>query len=348
LVSFRVNDGYKSVWITTINGQTKIAEMNYISVPLSKGFVYLGSDIMDASNPCNLKGAEEGTDTQSNYSENIWKEASLKDVHVPEVAKKPELTKEDIPDCDDENYWFRELIQYIGSGFYIRRQANGFQFVGGNGRGFTENADIAPLEEKKMSYLLKDYLGAAELQKVSQKLAAQFKADFISEDDEAEVRKTCEAAAVEASQPNVISFELERKNGLTQLIARSDSTLDCVNAQGATNLADEYSKTPIGPAPKSLIQYNSFPLDYAQLQKLEPKLKDAFVSPNQNILFLLTDKEVIGVDVVSGKEMFRNSPSALQQKDEYGGVADAGVVMVEWATGDAVNRWTNAIVSPAK
>ncbi|MEM9005403.1 MAG: hypothetical protein AAGE59_18000 [Cyanobacteria bacterium P01_F01_bin.86] len=90
-----------------------------------------------------------------------------------------------------------------------------------------------------------------------------------------------------------------------------------------------HASANMGIAPESIIAYDNPPLDFDQFQNLYPAMIDLFVSPNENTVFVLTDEAIVGIDVFSKQEIFRENHNLSFNK----------VVMVEWATGRFVTRW---------
>jgi hypothetical protein len=117
------------------------------------------------------------------------------------------------------------------------------------------------------------------------------------------------------------TFTLERSKGHTVL-----SGLILVPGN---NYRSFMAKADFGPVPRAMIRYDNPQVDFDALKQLYPDLIDYYVSPNENTLILLTDKEFIGIDVNSRSEILRQ-PHELEFNK---------VVMVDWAIGSHVEQW---------
>lgn len=121
------------------------------------------------------------------------------------------------------------------------------------------------------------------------------------------------------------TFTLSRINGRVHLI-------------GLLNMDANSSRTYLapfdaGPAPTELVGRNSFPLKFNDFKRIDPELVDVFISPNFSTIFVLTQTWIFGIDVASKRELFRKKHELVFNK----------VVLVEWATGDYVNKWETAL-----
>lgn len=121
------------------------------------------------------------------------------------------------------------------------------------------------------------------------------------------------------------TFTLARINGRVHLI-------------GLLNMDANSSRTflasfDVGPAPSTLVSRNSFPLKFSEFKRIDPDLIDVFIAPNYSTIFVLTKAWIYAIDVATKRELYRERHDLSFNK----------VVMVEWATGDYVNKWEETL-----
>ncbi len=89
---------------------------------------------------------------------------------------------------------------------------------------------------------------------------------------------------------------------------------------------------PAGPAPPALTPYNpDLQTLLEALQHLDPRVEEVFLAPTNGVVFVISGPRLIGIDAASGREVLA-MPLPHDQ-----------VVMADWATGPAVERWREAI-----
>lgn len=120
-----------------------------------------------------------------------------------------------------------------------------------------------------------------------------------------------------------VTFRLRREDGQT--------VLDAIRYYDAPYaLSSTYTFTavqPVGPAPASLTPYNPEPDVLAALRTADPSVVDAFVSPEQNVVYALYRNRLDAYAVPDGATLLSLS------------LGESRVVMVEWAQGSHVARW---------
>lgn len=121
---------------------------------------------------------------------------------------------------------------------------------------------------------------------------------------------------------------LERIRGVVHLKCQADMAATYVES-GDYTLTAEYD---CGAIATPYIPYNSLPLQYAAFVKKDNDVRDVFISPQQNIVYVLTGDTIYGISADTGKNVF-----------QYQLPEESTIVMVEWATGEQLKQWKAAL-----
>ncbi len=121
-----------------------------------------------------------------------------------------------------------------------------------------------------------------------------------------------------------ISYVLERTRGRVFLRARADAAAGYAES-GDYALTAEYN---CGVLDTAVYPHSNFPLHYNAFVKADSTVRDVMVAPTRNIVYVLADDTLLGVDVATQKVVF-----------EYLLPEASSVVMVEWATGAELDLW---------
>jgi len=220
-----------------------------------------------------------------------------------------------------------EKIGWVANGFYI---ADGYwSQIHGGAAWFEarEYSRLVNIDKGKLSGNLDNWISKKQI-------IEKYQADFDSERRNSPDAKFNDMdwtwnrwlTAIGGDDTDRIpTFMIERQNARTTLIGR---VLVDGNMHRSFMLSADF-----GDAPKKLVRYDNPPIDFEKLKKFYPTLIDIYVSPDQSTVIALTDKEFIALDVFSKREVSRIEHNVIFNK----------VVMVEWATGEYVEKWIRAL-----
>jgi hypothetical protein len=127
-----------------------------------------------------------------------------------------------------------------------------------------------------------------------------------------------------------VAFRLARAEGRT--IAAMVGYVDAPYALSPTYRLTV--STPMGPAGRPAAPYNPSAPYYDRLLAIDDGVRDAFLSPSGNALFVLAGDVLTALEPGSGRVLHREELAA-----------DA-VVAADWAVGDHAARWRDAIAAP--
>lgn len=125
-----------------------------------------------------------------------------------------------------------------------------------------------------------------------------------------------------------ISFVLERIRGRLHLKARADAPATYAES-GDYALTAEYD---CGVLDSTIHPPGHLPLPYGAFVKADDTVRDVLVAPSQNIVYVLADDTIVGVDVATKKVVF-----------EYMLPEASTVVMAEWSSAAELNAWKAAL-----
>lgn len=333
----------QTIYLTRIVDKVELsAKLNFIASPQKHNFLYLGQSRYFEPKPRRRNQyfsefeREDSTTKLFGFDyTRIWKTTRQADIEgeKKQVLRATKLMidaefrkskeKERMQNISDY-----EKVGYIADGFYI---ADGYwsRIIGG--AAFFEaheQSKIVPLSSKKFPGRLRDWYSQKQVFEIFKKTFDddyRFGEDSKYNDMDAFWKQWSDA--LKSKYEDVPTFSLERIQGRTHLKG-------LVLVPG-NNYRSFLAASDFGDAPKALIKYDNPPLDFGKLKSIYPTLIDAFVSPNQNTVFLLTDNEIIGIDVKSRSELFRFIHRVGFNK----------VIMVEWATNGFVNKWKKELLS---
>lgn len=312
----------KTLFITRKGNKVKVAaKLDYIASPQKDGFVYLGQVRYFEPKPRVKNPDFESLEKDFrvklfgfNYTR-IW-QTRAKNQIAAATARTLEATKAEIDEefrKSKEKEWLQNITDYeklsfVGDGFYIKE---GFwsQVTGGPAffQAHTKNK-VVPLRNDRVSGKLKSLYAAQRIEEAFNKVKEQFGEDRWGSDEK--------IGYVENS-----TYTLARFKANTHLVG-----LILVDGNAHRSF---HADADFGITPKSLVRYNNPKIDFAAFKQADENVIDVFVSPNQNTVFVLTKTEIIGLDVKTKNEIFRQKHDLQFNK----------IVMVEWATSDFVSKW---------
>ena len=320
----------KTIYLTRQGNEIKLASsVDFVASPQRNGFIYLGMARYYEPKP---RDKNESLDSREKKSKTgfknfgfdytrIWKtDAKSK---IPQVRKSViKKTKKEIDDeykkikVEDREYHrnitdYRK-ISFISDGFYT---TNGFySLIHGGAAWFEgrEKAEVVSLTKDTMSPKLNDHFSKSEIHRGFRKERKEWGEYWENEKPEYFENST---------------FNFARHNGQTHI-------LGLVTVDGNAHRSF-YLNADFGRAPKEFIGYQNPHIDFDKFKEIYPTAIDVFVSPNQNTVFVLTKSEIIGIDVKTKREVYRESHKLKFNK----------VIMVEWATSGFVKKWERELNS---
>lgn len=327
----------QTIFLTRIEGKVAVAaKLDFIASPQKSSFIFLGqsryfeprprventflSELEKGDPPIKLFGFD--------YSR-IWQTDRISNV-ADATRTTYNHTKTEINlgfRREKEKEWQQNLtdyqkIGYVGAGYYVRdgywsRITGGASFFEAE-----ERSKIVLLSTEPVSDNLNRWYPRKHILEVFKSV---FEKDYRNGQDakynDQDAFWTLWKERLEGRFDALPTFTLERLEGKTHLIGRLLVPGNAYRSFMAT--AD------FGEAPKKLTTYDNPSLNFDALKELYPGLVDYFVSPNQNTVFFLTNKELIGIDVASRSEVFRKTHDVEFDK----------VVMVDWSVGKHVGEW---------
>jgi hypothetical protein len=308
----------QTLYLTRTGNQIKLAaKLDYIASPQTQGFIYAGQ-VRYLEKPrveycgcvkCSYSKCLIGSD----YSR-IWIANSKPEIQAVREDKANEIKavidadfeKRGVGSQDVTDY---EKISFISDGLYV---IEGFRSkITGGAAWFqakTKNF-VVPLSSKEITSNLKDLYTPRQIENGFGR------------------RKQMRWGGREVDVVDVSTFTLARSNGRTHV-------LGMIETDGNAHRIF-HRPFDMGFALNRLVVYDNPTLDFAQFKSIYPDIIDLFVSPNQNTIIILTKEELIGIDVRTEKEIFKEKHRLLFNK----------VVMVEWATGEYVSQWQRELAN---
>lgn len=318
------------------------AKLDYVASPQKTGFLYLGQARYFEPKPRDKNEDLDHLESKGglknfayDYSR-VWRTTKKSEIPSSKraiiAATKREIDAEYRKLQGEEREYHRnitdnEKIGFISNGYYV---VDGFwsQVTGGAAwfQAYTKS-EVVSLPGYKIAGTLHHWFPKRQ---IIQKFEEEFNATRRNSEDakynnmNAFWQMWLERLS-ETGTESVPTFTLERRQGRTHMVG-----LVLIDGNRHRSF---HADADFGAAPKSLIAYDNPIIDFAKLKEVYPTLIDVYVSPNQNTVFLLTDKEIVGIDVKTRDELYRDNHDVVFNK----------VVMVEWATNDHVSRWWNEL-----
>lgn len=125
------------------------------------------------------------------------------------------------------------------------------------------------------------------------------------------------------------SFQLVHRDGLTWLVGQAS-----IPAPKDLSVTEKLTvKSDAQMAGSRSVRANNFSLVMNQLKAIDSSILDAFESPEQNIMFFLTQDRLIGIDPTTWDEKL-NQPVRWQ-----------AVIMADWSIGPEASTWNQRIAT---
>ena len=207
---------------------------------------------------------------------------------------------------------------------------------------FTKNARGEYLSQlKQILYIGNDYLSVEEINPATnRKNLRMYPLDYLEEDNPTMISSLIDADAFygsaksnlkleEESKLEEKSFGIERKNGHWIL-------------KGRLNYSDEneeqYKDFNIKAIPpKEVVQYDELILSWSLIKSRFPKVIDAFVSPNEDLILIVTAEELRIYPISDGDILQEKLGTIKLEENEK-------IVMSEWGLGKYTNLWEKEVL----
>ena len=322
----------KTIYLIRKDNKIKLAsKLSFIASPQKDGFLYLGMARYFEPKPRdknkNLDRLEkEDKNGFKNFGfdyTRIWRTNSKSKISqskkavIKETKNKIDTEHQKLKLEDREyhrNITDYRKISFVSDGFYT---IEGYYSLIHGGAAWFEGRDkigIVSVSKEKISPKLKDYFTKTEIERGFKDIKEEF----------GEYRWTFSERIGYFKNS---TFNFVRHKAKTHL-------LGLITIDGNAHRSF-YAKADFGQAPKKFISYDNPNIDFEKFTKIYPTTIDVFVSPNQNTVFVLTDKKIIGIDVISKKEIYSQVHNLKFNK----------VIMVEWALNDFVKKWEKELNS---
>lgn len=185
----------------------------------------------------------------------------------------------------------------------------------------TATEEICDRTVKKQG--LKSIIPEANWQKAAQVLAAKAK--------KGEFYDTMDGEPVEGREADIANMEALMTHRAGLLYPIYAAYADAMYIESVT-----YSFTAIyegnTPLKSKGLAFNTLPFKFEALAKVDPKLKDLYLSPKHNVLVLSYGPYALLLDGTTGKELLRlETPGST--------------CMADWAIGSSVERWKGILVA---
>ncbi len=320
------------------------SKLGYIASPQSGGWLLLGQTRYFEPKPRDKNEHLDGLEAEGSlknfafdYSR-VWSTAEPQKIDYVrnQLRKKTksEIDREYRRLPKDEREFHRNISDYekigwVSDGYYV---ADGYwSLIHGGAAWFEarEESRLVNLGKQKLSGELDKWFS-------KKKILDQYQSTFDTTRRNESEAKSNDMDAIwqrwsvliggEDSE-RIPTFTLERQSAQTRMIGR---VLVDGNIHRSFLLEEDF-----GRAPRALARYDNPEIDFNKAKALFVGLIDIFISPNHETVVLLTEKELIGIDVETGSEIYREEHELKFNK----------VVMVEWAIGQHVAKWKQFLSS---
>jgi hypothetical protein len=316
LLGMNTKEGVKTYWIHYDRDSASLqTTLDYIAVPEPGGFRYIDRTRHVAYSFCENSSCQHSYSRVKSYTslESLIRErdgimSQLKSSAVQEDRCMATLNDEE--------------VSFVGAGFIqVRHKSSQWGCV-----------EETPETFDSTYYQVRPFDG-----RTSKNLQAYYPKDELELAYEEMYNALQEAGSNQApaqvlGQKSGITFRIQREKGKAMLYAQTARPFLNPRIYGGKNYRNQLYL--MGEAPKRLLNNNHFPLDYSVFEGYVDDLQDVFVSPLENVVFILTKAELRAVDQ-TGESVIFSLPIEEENEEK--------VVMVEWAVGSQVDQWTQAL-----
>lgn len=207
---------------------------------------------------------------------------------------------------------------------------------------FTKNARGEYLSQlKHIIFVGNDYVSVEEINPATnRKNLRMYPLDYLEEDNPTMISNLVDVDAFygsakvnlkleEESKLEEKSFGIERKNGHWMLKGRLNYTDD------NEELYKDFNIKAIPP--KEVVQYDELILSWSLIKSRFPKAIDAFVSPNEDLILVVTAEELRLYPIADGDILQEKLGSIKLEENEK-------IVMSEWGLGKYTSIWEKEIL----
>jgi len=316
LLGMNTKEGVKTYWINYQSDSASLqTELDYIAVPEPGGFRYLDRTRHVAYSFCENSSCQHSYSRVATYTD---LKALLRQRDNMTNRLKSAAVQEDrcMATLNDEE------VSFVGAGFMqVRRKVSQWGCVEESPNTYDSTYYTIRPFDGRTSPSLQAYYPQEELELAYEEMYNSLQEAGSSEDP-----------ARILGQKSGITFRLKREKGKTMLYAQTARPFLNSRIYGGKNYRNQLYA--MGEAPKSLLNSNYFPLDYDVFEGYVDDLQDVFVSPLENVVFILTKTELRAVNQ-TGESVIFSLPIDEENEEK--------VVMVEWAVGGQVDQWTQAL-----
>lgn len=294
---------YRTLWIS-FNGKhlSKVAELPHILFPRKSGFWKIDTDRV----------------VENKY---------IKD-YLYAYPLQSSIDKVENDESIPENTEFNDLIDinFIGTD-YLSLNLNGAGFYEGAAHSYSyQLMRVVPIDTiygtNETPIPITKILGETGEQSLKEGAVA-----FLNSVDD-QTKKSLE------SNPESLSFGVTRDTGKWTLLGR----LNYADESSRGNFAD--FTIPAIP-PKELVAHDNLYPSWSNIKENVPDAVDAFSSPLENFIIVLTQKHILAYSVENGMM----APTPLTEISLIEGEIP---IMAQWATGNYVNSWNETVTTEEK
>lgn len=348
LLGLNTNAGYKTLYITMGAGTAKVSgTKDYILAPTGSAgspeqpskekfkFMLAGTylEVQNVSKRFSL-GREFTWYAHDVIAMTSALEQVKKDMaHDFEVEK--DLNQHFLNEPADEKKpgymsWALEAIEWVGNGFFQKDHYYEQSKYGSSNR-VLENTFIPLGDDQTLMNKASVFVDKKTLKSASDSLVRRNRqGQILLENDPTQPIPDTEF------MPENLKIRLYRKKGVMRY--RVEPTME------SGLMGDFY--VDMGKAPATLINHNEGPANFDEYRKINPDVVDVLQAPTLDVIFVVTNKEILGVDPKTGAEVLNYKlPAAwLAKSERYYDLHPApSVVMAEWAKPEQLAEWAKAM-----
>ena len=319
LLGMNTKDGVKTYWINYAKDSANlVAELDYLAVPEQGGFRYIDRVRHVAYSFCESSSCQHSYSLVNHFN-------SLNRLFLERERVLAGLKTAVVQDDRCMATLKDEEVNFVGNGFMqVRHKISQWGCVDESPNTYDSTFyHVQPFDNRR-SANLKSYYPQEEVEIAYEEIFNTVQNSSTENLDPSQI----------IGQKSGITFRVVREKGKVMLYAQTLHPFLNPKPYGGKNYRNgEYH---MGEVPKQLLNSNSnyFPLDYKIFEGYVGDLEDVFVSPLDNVVFILTKNELRAVNH-TGESVIFSLPIEKENEEK--------VVMVEWAVGGQVEQWTSTL-----